>query len=1079
MAQNIIVAWLCGARFIELKTVQTLDELEIPKPCIDVEDEGYNIEWSQELKVRESYEEYLRAWVIIHALHQKLGFSGEDPGTVFNLSVGYDHAGLQQENMKWYLRKAKDAGEDLERIRASVRRHCPEVDSIQIPSAISNSVTLSTMHGCPPNEIGILCHTLMEEYGLHTSVKLNPTLLGPARLRGLLNDSLGFSEVEVPDEAFGHDLKWEDALPLLRDLIATGERESLVFGVKLSNTLEVKNHRQVFEEEASMMYLSGRPLSALTVTLAELLQEEFKGELYLSYAGGADAFNVAGLLRAGLQTITVCSDLLKSGGYLRLLQYLDKSREAMQQVGAENLVDFVLMRATRSGVGAEPVALKAAQLANLREVAKAQRESVAAKAGGHLRSRSKTQRPLGLFDCIEAPCVDSCAIDQKVPAYLRAVATGRDDDAVAITLEDNAMASSLGRACDHKCELSCVRTHYDEPVAIRQIKRFIMEHEGPDQRQRFHPSPEEAEARQAKVAIVGAGPAGISAATFLARAGYPVTLFEAHDYAGGMVSGTIPVYRTPEDPIAADLARLMELSVELKFGQVGGRDFCSTDLRASGFEYQLFAAGAQRSVALGLPNEEADGILPGLEFLREARHGEAKPLGSKVLILGGGDVAMDCARTALRLPSGEAAGQGEASAREVRVIYRRTRSEMPGQKEEVDDFIDEGGLLEELLAPKAFLVEAGRVVGLECEKMRLGARGKDGRRAPEATGERTRLEATEIILAIGQAADLSFFGDLVVQTTRKGLVVVEAETGRTNLEGVYAAGDVVNDGPDSIVAALEEGRRVAMDIRKREEAAFLPTAPPAAPPAALSQRAELLKRRATRQPREKVPHLPPSARTNFQEVVLPYTEDAARAEAARCLDCDSFCSLCVSVCPNLAFFTYELNARPLSFPKVRVAGGRYLELEDERLILEQGPQVAVVTDFCNECGNCTTFCPTSGAPYKDKPRIYLAGNREDFEAERENAFYAYRGSGGGLRLLGRFEGETHELSFGSELRYLSPSLQARLRHVELSPQQSRLMIVDLKPNPNTPSRSELSLRPAGILFALGSGLSNQTHLPFA
>ncbi|HZJ48974.1 MAG TPA: putative selenate reductase subunit YgfK, partial [Acidimicrobiia bacterium] len=327
MAQNIIVAWLNGARFIELKTVQTLDELDVPKPCIDCQDEGYNVEWSQELKIHESFDEYLRAWVLIHALHRKLGFPGNGPGMIFNMSVGYDYAGIHQPNVQWYFDQMNDTSAYLAEYVDIVAKDYPEVRAIAIPTRMSDTITLSTMHGCPPDEIEKISEYLMKERSLHTSVKLNPTLLGAEKVREILHDDLGYVDVPVPDEAFAHDLRYEDAVPMFRRLLRVARSRGLTFGVKLSNTLEVLNFRQVFED--ATMYMSGRALHAITTNLANRLNEEFKGDLLMSFAGGADAFNVPALLRSGMKSVTVCSDLLKSGGYIRMLQYFETTNAAM------------------------------------------------------------------------------------------------------------------------------------------------------------------------------------------------------------------------------------------------------------------------------------------------------------------------------------------------------------------------------------------------------------------------------------------------------------------------------------------------------------------------------------------------------------------------------------------------------------------------------------------------------------------------------------------------------------------------------------------------------------------------------
>ena len=474
MAQNIVTAWLAGARLIELKTIQTLDELEVNKPCIDVTDEGYNVEWSQELKIHQSFDEYLRAWVLVHALHRALGFPGEQPGVIFNMSVGYDLAGVQRPNVTWYLDAMADASAWLPAYVDIVARRFPAVREVDIPARISDTVTLSTMHGCPPDEIERISRYLIDERGLHTSVKCNPTLLGPERVRGIVNEELGWTDVPIPDEAFGHDLRYADAVPMFGRLRAAADERGLVFGLKLSNTLEVTNWRSVFDRDATM-YLSGRALHAVTVNLAATLSDEFEGELPLSFAGGADAFNMAHLLAGGLRTVTVCSDLLKTGGYLRLLQYPERVEAAFEAVGARDIDDFIVRTATAESLDTASVA--DAARANLRRYADAVRRDPRYRKETFRTDRSKTTRVLGAFDCIEPPCLDECPVDQAVPRYMAAVRSGDLAEAVRVTRLDNPLPAILGRVCDHLCESTCIRTHLDEPLAIRHIKRFITEQE--------------------------------------------------------------------------------------------------------------------------------------------------------------------------------------------------------------------------------------------------------------------------------------------------------------------------------------------------------------------------------------------------------------------------------------------------------------------------------------------------------------------------------------------------------------------------------------------------------------------------
>ncbi|HEY6056772.1 MAG TPA: hypothetical protein VIV06_02015, partial [Candidatus Limnocylindrales bacterium] len=522
MAQNIIAAWLAGARVIELKTVQTLDELDINKPCIDVQDEGYNVEWSQELKVHQSFDEYLRAWVLIHALHRKLGWPGERPAVEFNMSVGYNLEGIRSPNVQWYLDAMTDASAYLPAHLDVVAQHDPAVREIEIPARLSSTVTLSTMHGCPPDEIERISLYLIEERGLHASVKCNPTLLGPDRVRQIVNEDLGFVDVPIPDAAFGHDLAWADAVPMFRTLRSAASARGLVFGLKLSNTLEVDNWRGVFDRDATM-YLSGRALHAVTTNLAHAVTEEFDGALPLSFAGGADCFNVADLLRSGLGTVTVCSDLLKTGGFLRLLQYTETIDAAFDAAGALDTTDFIcktglrqpgidqfvpLLRTSAGGSGLdlseqdaaalldhvravpadrrategirswalaagngservgliEGLAVGALARINLRQYAAAVCADWRYQKRSFRMDRTKTARPLGLFDCIAAPCVTSCPVDQQVPLYMAAVRRGDSAEAARIIRLDNPVPSVLGRVCDHLCEVPCVRTHLDQPL---------------------------------------------------------------------------------------------------------------------------------------------------------------------------------------------------------------------------------------------------------------------------------------------------------------------------------------------------------------------------------------------------------------------------------------------------------------------------------------------------------------------------------------------------------------------------------------------------------------------------------------
>jgi putative selenate reductase len=884
---------------------------------------------------------------------------------------------------------------------------------------------------------------------------------------------------------------------MFHNLRRVAAAEGLQFGLKLSNTLEVGNWRARLGTDG-MMYLSGRALHPVTTNLAAMLSEEFRGDVMLSFAGGADCFNVADLMAAGMTTVTVCSDLLKTGGYLRLAQYTENLAMAMDEADAADLADFTARRAVGvngfaefapvlhrsaltdsslaldldacASLGAALVAVAAAPLQtarawagdhgldaartdalaalvlkvlarlNLRRYADETRTDWRYQKGSFRTDHSKTSRELGLFDCIEAPCVDECPVDQNVPLYMNAVRDGDFAEAVRLTRTDNPLPSILGHVCDHLCETTCIRTHLDEPLAIRHMKRFIMEQEGPPLISLQRP------ARGAKVAVIGAGPAGLSAAQALAEAGFSVTILEAHEYPGGMVGGAIPEYRLPQASIAQDMAVLRGLGVEIRYGQTAGVDFTLTDLRANGYVAIFVAVGAQLAKRLGLPGEDAEGVIDALHFLRRVREGTPVSVGPRVGVIGAGDTAMDTVRSALRV------GAAEAS-----LIYRRTIDQMPADPEEIVACREEGVRIVELARPAAIHVEDGRLAGLVCTRTEYGGdRDTAGRKIPvDVPGSEFEIELDTLVLAISQHSVLEFFGDEMPQLTRAGYISVDPLTFETSIAGVYAGGDVAGDGPSSIVRAAADGKAVARAIAQAlggEMAEVLATTPDPVDLAAMVQR------RAHREYRVPVEHTPLEDRGGFLPTVSGYTVEQAQAEAGRCLDCHRICSLCVGVCPNMALLTYASEPISLSLPGLDVEDGAMVVGEPEVYRAEQALQIAVLTDFCNECGNCVTACPTSGAPYRDKPRLYL--DRADFEAQRDNAFMLFDDGS----IEGRYAGQTHRLWVNGSVEYASPEVQARLDRASLE-------LLEAAPVAGAADGKKLSLRAVADMYVLLQGLA--------
>ncbi|NNL00610.1 MAG: FAD-dependent oxidoreductase, partial [Xanthomonadales bacterium] len=753
--------------------------------------------------------------------------------------------------------------------------------------------------------------------------------------------------------------------------------------------------------------------------------------LPMSFSAGADCFNSADLLAAGMQTITVCSDLLKTGGYLRLLQYIDKTREAFG--GSEPA-----LRMADSVTGARE---------KLRSYAQQTRRQSRLHKNAFLTSRSKTERKLGLFDCIEAPCVDRCAVNQKVPQYMNAVRDCEFDEAVRLTLADNPLASTLGRVCDHLCETTCIRTHLDEPLAIRDIKRFIME------REKHNGAGELVQAKKLKVAIIGAGPGGMAAASELAAAGCEVDIFEMHDYAGGMVGGAIPEFRLPRATFNRDLERLEKLGVRIHFGVKAGRDIHLSRLRGEGYDQVIIMAGAQLGKKLGLEGEDAAGVMDALYFLRRAREGRPAAIGKRVGIIGAGDTAMDCARTAWR-----------QSDSQVSVIYRRSIDQMPADREEVALLTEEGVQVVEMAKPQTLLVEDGKLRALKCRRMEFrGQRDASGRKVPfEVPGDDFEVALDTLILAISQHAILDFFDEEPIATNRWGYIEADPDTFETSVDGVYAGGDVVNDGPSSIVEAVADGRAIAAAILARQ--------PAGADTVVTFDTRELLRKRSIRQWRVPVPHTPLDERNNFNEVVQTYSEHQAQVEAGRCLDCHQYCSLCVGVCPNLALQTWQTPPYSLDLPRLKLGSGGIETGPARKWSVEQAYQIAVVTDLCNECGNCTTFCPTAGEPYRDKPRLYL--DQAEFEAQQDNAFMVF-GDAGKWSMAARWQGITHRIELNGRLDYRGPLFSARL-----DPDTFAIDLIEA--TESIREGDELSLEPAAVMFVLLRGLMQSLpYLPVA
>ncbi|MCL2496782.1 MAG: putative selenate reductase subunit YgfK, partial [Clostridiales bacterium] len=697
------------------------------------------------------------------------------------------------------------------------------VDLATISPRISNSVTLSTLHGCPPQEIERIAKYLLQEKKLHTFIKCNPTLLGYEFTRHIL-DEMGYGYISFDQHHFKNDLQYGDALGMLRRLLEYAVERGLCFGVKLTNTLPVQICRAELPGEE--MYLSGRALYPLSINVAARLAGDFHGALPISYCGGADAFNIEQIYHAGLRPITVATTILKPGGYSRLLQLA----ELLQPLPEENW----------RGADAEA----------LRELAAAVPKNIYFCKEQRPAASRKIASKLPLFDCFIAPCEKGgCPLGQQIPAYLSRAAVGDEEEAFRIIAIDNALPSVTGAICNHPCQSKCTRLDYEEALHIRKIKRQVAQAAQQAYIAKLEPAPLK---NAAKAVVVGAGPAGIAAALFLRRNGIAVTVLEKRLKPFGMVEYLIPSFRIDAQAMRDDFELAQKAGVEFRFG-VGAPPHM--DALRTGYDFVILAAGAWRESAPILEQGQ-ELARDATVFLQESKAaGCAVPLGKRVIIIGGGDVAMDCARAALRAPS----------VQNVSIVYRRTREFMPAQPQEIKLALAEGADIVELAAPIRY---EGKT--LICEKMRLTEWDASGRRGVEGMGEYIQLPCDNVISAIGARVDSAFLSALGLKLNSRGQALLN-EANESFVENVYIAGDG-KAGPATVAEAIADAKRVAIDILGKLGL-----------------------------PHDFQPIQPPRYITALRDRKgLLIAAAAGVDEPARCLECGQICDICCEVCPNRA-----------------------------------------------------------------------------------------------------------------------------------------------------------------------------------
>jgi putative selenate reductase len=411
LAQNVLLSWLGGARVLELKTVQILDRLEIARPCIDAQNVGFNVEWSQELTLEESLQEYVHGWYLVHAAADLLGMQHEAKQTLLDVSVGYSLEGIRSDPVRRWLDRLRHAGPLLQAARAGLPKDLrARIEHIEVAPEVYDCVTLSTFHGCPADEIERIVTHLFEAHDVHVIVKMNPTLLGYDVVEGILRGRLGYDELEPLKQAFEEDLRFDQAVAMMARLEQVAAKKGRTLGAKFTNTLVVKNHKAFFPADQKQMYLSGQPLHVLAMQAAAKFAEATGGRYQLSFSAGIDRHNFPDALACGLVPVTTCTDLLRPGGYARLPKYLKELEGRMKASGVATVDAFV--GAVAQARGESPSSVPAARLANLIAYSKAVLDDPRYASEKNRKVPRRIGSHLALFDCVNCDkCVQVCPND--------------------------------------------------------------------------------------------------------------------------------------------------------------------------------------------------------------------------------------------------------------------------------------------------------------------------------------------------------------------------------------------------------------------------------------------------------------------------------------------------------------------------------------------------------------------------------------------------------------------------------------------------------------------------------------------